>query len=78
MNSAGKNCAWKSDEIWCPFPEKIYEYAPDMKQFQKAYLRPFPGLNVLTFLYLVDIQPNSNLHPPPPKLSGSAPDFLQF
>ena len=36
-----------------------------MKQFQKANLRPFPCLNVLTFLYLVDIQPNSNLHPPP-------------
>ena len=47
-----------------------------MKHFQMAYLRPFPGLNVLAgiaSLYLVNIQKNSKLHPPPPKLSGSAP-----
>ena len=28
---------------------KNSEYAPDMKHFQKAYLRPFPGLNVFVF-----------------------------
>ena len=27
-------------------PEKISEYASEMKHFQKAYLRPFLGLNV--------------------------------
>ena len=41
----------------------------DIKHFQTA-LRSFPGLN--TCLYLVDIQFNSKLHPPPPKLFGSA------
>ena len=35
-----------------------------MKHFQRAYLRPFPGLNVLASLQLVIIQPNSKLHPP--------------
>ena len=44
-----KNCAWKSDEICCPLPEKISEYAPDMKQFKRTYLRPFTGLNVFVF-----------------------------
>ena len=29
-----------------PLPEKISEYALDMKHFQRAYLRAFPGLNV--------------------------------
>ena len=28
---------------------KNSEYAPDMKHFQKAYLRPFPGPNVFIF-----------------------------
>ena len=37
-----------------------------MKHFQKAYLRPFPGLNVLA-ANLVNIQPNSKLLPPPTK-----------
>ena len=27
-------------------PEKIFDHNPDMKQFQKAYLRIFSGLNV--------------------------------
>ena len=31
----------------------------DMKQFYGAYLGPFPGLNVLTSLGLVNIQPDS-------------------
>ena len=56
--------ARKSNKIWCPLPEKNFEYAAVIKHFQKAYLRPFLGLNVLTFLYLVNIQPNSKLHPP--------------
>ena len=45
----GKNCAWKSDEIWCPLPEKNSEYAPDMKHFERTYLRPFPDQNVFIF-----------------------------
>ena len=45
----GKNRAWKSDEIWCSLPEKNSEYASDMKPFERAYLRPFPGLNVFVF-----------------------------
>ena len=32
-----------------PFPWKNSEYAPDMKHFERAYLRPFPGLNVFVF-----------------------------
>ena len=32
-NSSGKNTLEKSDENWCPFPQKIFEYAPDMKHF---------------------------------------------
>ena len=28
---------------------KFSEYAPDTKHFQKAYLRPFPSLNVFAF-----------------------------
>ena len=45
----GKDCAWKSDEIWCPLPEKNSEYAPDMKHFERTYFRPFPGLHVFVF-----------------------------
>ena len=41
-----------------------------MKQFQRAYLRPLPGVNVLTSLYLVNliqnyIPPHQNLVDPP-------------
>ena len=32
-----------------------------MKHFERTYLRPFTGLNVL---YLVNIQPNLKAHPP--------------
>ena len=49
INSAGKNTPEKSDENWCPLPQKISEYAPGMNHFQKAYLRPFPSLNVFAF-----------------------------
>ena len=38
-----------------------------MKHFQRVYLRPFPGQNALALLYLVNIQPNSKLHPPTTK-----------
>ena len=61
--------------------DKISKYAPNVKQFQKAYSRPFPGLNVLTSLYLVNIQHNSKLHHPQPKLSRPAPgksDIVQL
>ena len=53
-----------------PSPHKV---RPLHESFQKAYLRPVPGLNIITSLYLVNILPNSNLHPPP-KFSGSASD----
>ena len=45
-----------------------------MKNFQRAYLRSVPRLNVYTvFVYtVVNIQPNSKLHPPP-KFSTSTP-----
>ena len=49
INSAGTNTLEKSDENWCLLPKQISEYAPDMKHFQKAYLRPFPSLNVFSF-----------------------------
>ena len=49
INSAEKNYASKSDENWCSLPEKNSEYAPDMKHFQKTYLRQFPCLNVFAF-----------------------------
>ena len=49
-----------------------------MKHYQKAYLRSFPGLNVSTSLYLVNIQLIQN-YIPPPKLSRFAPgDDLLF
>ena len=54
----------KSDEIWCPLSEKNSQCASAMKQFQRANLRPFPGLNFLASLYLANIQPNSKLHLP--------------
>ena len=53
INSGGRNYARKSNEIRCPFPDKkISEYAPDMRKFQRVYLRQFWGQNVLTSLYL--------------------------
>ena len=64
INSAGKTALEKSDEIWCALPKKNSQCAPDMKRFQRAYLCPFQGLNVLASLYLVNIQPNSKLHSP--------------
>ena len=48
INSAGK-IRLKKWQNWCLFPEKSSEYALDMKHFQKAYLRPFPSLNVFAF-----------------------------
>ena len=44
--------------------QKNSQCAPDMKHFHRAYLLPFPLLNVSASLYLVNIQPNSKLHPP--------------
>ena len=43
INSAGENYAWKRDKIWCFLPEKILEYASDMKQFQKGLFTPVFG-----------------------------------
>ena len=30
--------------------KKISEYASDMKHFKKAYIRPFPALNVFVLI----------------------------
>ena len=49
IKSFGKNYAWKNIEIWCLLPEKNSEHAPNRKQFQRVYLRSFPGLNVIRF-----------------------------
>ena len=41
---------------WCPLPEKIFEYDPDLKLFQSAYLQfdnVIFGSKLLTSLYLV-------------------------
>ena len=42
---------------------------------KRAYLRSFSGL---TSLHSVNIQPNSKLHPHPPKFSASAPGWCGF
>ena len=39
----------KVTKISVPSLKKNSEYDPDMKHFQKAYLRLFPGLNVSAF-----------------------------
>ena len=61
INFAAKKLQ-KNVEIWCPFLKRISDYASDMKYFRKAYLRPFPRLDVSRFcIYstVVNIQPNS-------------------
>ena len=35
----------KMSKFDTPVPKKISEYAPDVKPFQRAYLRSFAGLN---------------------------------
>ena len=47
INSNGKNTLEKMSKFGVQAPEKNSECAPDMKHFQRAYLRPFPGLNVM-------------------------------
>ena len=54
-----------------PLSEKNSEYAPDMKHFRRVCFRSFSRSKRLTSLYLVNIQFNSSLHPPP-KFCGSA------
>ena len=49
-NSSGKNTLEKSDENRCSFPQKVSEYAPDMKHFQKTYFRPLRSSNVFAFI----------------------------
>ena len=39
------NSAWKISKCGVFPPPKDSQYAPDVKHFQRAYLRPFPGLN---------------------------------
>ena len=70
-----KNCSKNVKiKILCP-SKKSSEFALDMKHFQRAYLPPFPGLNVEVnvFVFIVNIQPSSKLHSPPRKFSGFAP-----
>ena len=43
-----------------------------MKTFFKGFFTSFLGL---TSLYLVNIQPNSKFHHPPPEVSGSVPEW---
>ena len=38
-----------------------------MKNFERAYLHPFPGINVLASLYLVNIQIIQSYIPTPTK-----------
>ena len=47
INFAEKTALEKVTKIGAPSLKKIL--APDIKHFQKAYLRPFPGLNVFVF-----------------------------
>ena len=58
----GKNCGWKSDEIWCPLPEKILN-TPLTWNILKGLI--YARFRVYTSLYLVNIQPNLKSHPPP-------------
>ena len=44
INSAGKNTHEKISKFIALVPENFSEYAPDMKHYQRAYLRPFLGL----------------------------------
>ena len=49
INSAGKKLRLKKWRNLVPFPEKDFEYPPDTKHFQRAYVRPFSNLNILVF-----------------------------
>ena len=82
FNSAGKKMRLKElTKFGAPF-QKNSQCASDIKHFQRAYLGPIPGLNVLASLYLVNIQPNSKLHPLPrqnflnPQLPVSQENFI--
>ena len=46
INSAVKNTRNKMSKFNALIPENISEYVPNMKHFQRAYLRPFLSLNV--------------------------------
>ena len=48
INSAGKNrpTLETMSKFNALVPEKMFEYAPDMKHFRRAYLRLFLDLNV--------------------------------
>ena len=52
-------------EFGYPLPEKISDYAADIKTFSKGLFTHFLGL---TSLYSVNIQPNSKFHPLPTKV----------
>ena len=54
-----------------PLPQRISEYAADLKTYFKGLFTSFWGL---TSSYLFNIQPNSKFHPPSPKFFGSAPE----
>ena len=44
-----KNTLEKVTKIGAPSLKKKFVYASDIKHFQKAYLRPFAGLNAFAF-----------------------------
>ena len=45
----GKDRALKMTKFGTLSLQKNSEYAPDMKHFERTYLRPFPGLHVFVF-----------------------------
>ena len=49
IQSVEKNWAWKVTKIGAPFLKKILNMPLTWEHFQRAYLRPFSGLNVHAF-----------------------------
>ena len=47
------------------YPTKKSEYAPDTKHFQRAYLPPFPGINVQRFCTWFTFNQFKTAPPPP-------------
>ena len=70
-NSARKKYS-KFDQNLMSYPTKKSEYAPDTKHFQRAYLPPFPGINVQRFCTWFTFNQVKTAPPPQPKFCGSA------
>ena len=79
INSVGNKLrSEKVTKFGAPPMKKNFQCAPDIKFFRRTFLSPFPGLNVLASLSLVNTQPNLKLHPPhqnflDPFLAGYGP-----